>query len=103
MAEWLEGRIASAAQEAQEGLSSRMVLTDPAAALARSSGQELWPLLEIGITWLLFSNPDIHSSQPLSLPPCPSGRLCVICFLPPLPPAMTQPREPHSPIQEGSH
>lgn len=39
MAEWLEGRIASAAQEVQEGLSSRMVLTDPAAALAGSSGR----------------------------------------------------------------
>lgn len=32
---------------------------------------ELRPHLEISITWLLFSHPDIHSSQPLTLPLCP--------------------------------
>lgn len=71
-----------------------------------SFGGQLWLLLEISTTWLLLSNPDIHSSQPLTLVCAPwvrAGWLCVIHFLPPLPPATTQPREPHSPIKEGSH
>lgn len=32
---------------------------------------ELGPHLELGVTWLLFSNPDICGSQPLTLPPPP--------------------------------
>lgn len=99
---WQGGRTANAAPGVQEGLSSSVVLIDPAAVL----GGQLWLLLEISTTWLLLSNPDIHSSQPLTVVCAPwvhAGWLCVIHFLPPLPPATTQPREPHSPIKEGSH
>lgn len=72
---------AGAAWEAQEGLSSGAVLTDPEAVLG-----ELRPHMEIGITWLLFSNPDIHSSQPPTLPPHPprcvqDGRVLSASFL----------------------
>lgn len=46
-----------------------------------STGRELSPHLEISITWLLFSNLYVHSSEQVTLPlcsPCVCRRPCVL-------------------------
>lgn len=99
-----DGRMAGTAREAQEGLSSRAVLTDPAAALEGSSGP-IWRSVSPGFYsptriftahnhWLFLRTPLVCAGQP-----------CVIHFLPSSPPATARPREPRSPQpgKEGSH
>lgn len=85
MAGWLDGWMAGC-QDSKccPGQCRRASAPGGSHRSSSSSRGQLWLFLEIGTTWLLLSNPDIHHSQPLTLALCPLG-VCRMAACYPLP------------------